>query len=107
MDQPSERHLPRLEIEYCTQCKWLPRASWVSQEILQTFRDRLGEVALVPGTGGVFRILVDAGSGPTLLWDRREAEAGVPDIVELKRQLRDVIASDLDLGHADRHRAER
>lgn len=43
---------PRLEIEYCTQCRWLLRAAWVAQELLTTFEAELGEIALVPGTGG-------------------------------------------------------
>jgi selenoprotein W-related protein len=44
---------PRVEIEYCTQCRWLLRAAWLAQELLTTFEQELGEVALVPGTGGV------------------------------------------------------
>ena len=30
---------PTIEIEYCTKCKWLNRASWVSQELLSTFNE--------------------------------------------------------------------
>src|SRR3954468_6293457 len=45
---------PRIEIEYCTQCRWLLRAGWMAQELLTTFPAELGEVALVPGSGGVF-----------------------------------------------------
>jgi selenoprotein W-related protein len=33
---------PRLEIEYCTQCRWLLRAAWMAQEPLMTFRAELG-----------------------------------------------------------------
>src|SRR2546426_943705 len=40
---------PRLEIEYCTQCRWLLRAGWMAQELLTTFPADLGEVAAVPG----------------------------------------------------------
>jgi len=43
---------PRLEIEYCTQCRWLLRAAWMAQELLTTFEKELGEVALIPGAGG-------------------------------------------------------
>ena len=39
---------PRVEIEYCTQCRWLLRAAWMAQELLTTFQDDLGEVALRP-----------------------------------------------------------
>ena len=38
----------RLEIRYCRQCRWLLRAAWMAQELLTTFDDVLGEVALVP-----------------------------------------------------------
>jgi selenoprotein W-related protein len=47
---------PRLEIVYCTQCRWLLRAAWMAQELLTTFQDEAGEVALVPGTGGIFEV---------------------------------------------------
>ena len=30
----------RIEIEYCTQCRWMLRAAWVAQELLTTFEDR-------------------------------------------------------------------
>ncbi len=42
---------PRLEIEYCTQCRWLLRAAWTAQELLTTFEKELEEVALIPGGG--------------------------------------------------------
>ena len=43
---------PRVEIEYCTQCRWLPRAAWLAQELLGTFELEVGEVALVVGSAG-------------------------------------------------------
>ena len=45
---------PRIEIEYCTRCRWLLRAAWMAQELLSTFEAELGEVALIPGGSGVF-----------------------------------------------------
>ncbi|NMF28309.1 MULTISPECIES: SelT/SelW/SelH family protein [Cellulosimicrobium] len=99
---PAEaRGTARVAVEYCTQCRWLLRAAWVAQELLQTFRTRLGEVALVPGTDGVFRVTLDAGDGPVLLWDRR-VDGGFPEIPDLKRRVRDAVAPDLSLGHTDR-----
>ncbi len=95
------RGTARVAVEYCTQCRWLLRAAWVAQELLQTFRTRLGEVALVPGTDGVFRVTLDAGDGPVLLWDRK-ADGGFPEIPDLKRRVRDAVAPDLALGHTDR-----
>jgi selenoprotein W-related protein len=87
-------HAPRLEIEYCTECRWLLRAAWMAQELLTTFEQELGEVALRPGTGGVFEVRAD---GDTV-WSRK-AEGGFPDIKELKQRVRDRIAPDKPLGH--------
>ena len=47
-------HTHQIEIEYCTQCKWLLRAAWLAQELLTTFEGDLKAVSLLPGTGGVF-----------------------------------------------------
>ena len=88
---------PRLEIVYCTRCRWLLRAGWTAQELLTTFPADLGEVALVPGTGGVFTIRLD----DDVLWDRRE-EGGFPDLSRLKQLVRDRVAPDRSLGHTDR-----
>jgi selenoprotein W-related protein len=88
---------PRLEIEYCTQCRWLLRAGWTAQELLTTFTTELGEVALIPGTGGVFDITLDG----ALVWSRKE-QGGFPDMAALKQLVRDRIAPDRDLGHSDR-----
>jgi selenoprotein W-related protein len=88
---------PRVEITYCTQCRWLLRAGWMAQELLTTFDTELGEVALVPGTGGVFEVRVDG----ELVWSRREA-GRFPESKELKQRVRDCIAPEKDLGHSDR-----
>jgi selenoprotein W-related protein len=89
--------LPRVEFEYCTQCRWLLRAAWMGQELLTTFSDELGEVALVPGTGGVFNIRVN----DELVWSLADRGA-FPDIKELKQLVRDRIAPSKDLGHSER-----
>jgi selenoprotein W-related protein len=88
---------PRIEIEYCTQCRWLLRAAWMAQELLSTFEQETGGVTLVPGSGGVFEIRVDG----TPIWSRQE-EGRFPEIKELKRLVRDRIAPGRDLGHLDR-----
>jgi selenoprotein W-related protein len=87
---------PRLEIEYCTQCRWLLRASWVAQELLTTYVDELREVALVPGKGGVFEVRLD---GETI-WSRK-GEGRFPELPELKQRIRDRIAPGRSLGHSD------
>jgi len=88
---------PRLEIIYCTQCRWLLRAAWMTQELLTTFETELGEVALVPGTGGIFEVRLNE----ELLFSRKEA-GRFPESKELKQLIRDRIAPDKPLGHSDR-----
>ncbi len=88
--------LPRVEIVYCRQCRWLMRAAWMAQELLTTFEGELGEVALVPGTDGVFEVRVDGQS----VWSRKE-EGRFPEAKELKQRVRDRVAPDKDLGHSD------
>lgn len=88
---------PRIEIQYCTQCRWLLRAAWMAQELLTTFEVELGEVALIPGTGGVFEVRVKG----ELIWSRK-AEGRFPESKELKQRVRDRIAPDKPLGHSDR-----
>ena len=90
---------PALSIEYCTGCNWLLRAAWLAQEALQTFGRDLGQVALVPGGGGIFEIRLD---GETL-WERRR-DGGFPEAKELKQRIRDRIDPARDLGHVDGRR---
>ena len=86
----------RVEIHYCTQCGWLLRAAWVAQELLTTFVDEVGELALVPETGGIFEVRVDGG----MVWSRGE-RGRFPELKELKQLVRDRIAPERDLGHSD------
>ncbi|EGX97136.1 selenoprotein domain protein [Cordyceps militaris CM01] len=110
------QRLPRVTIEFCTQCKWLLRAAYYAQELLSTFSTGLGEVALQPSTGGTFVITIhhgeeaaaEAGTGSSgevmrnVLWDRK-VDGGFPETKELKRRVRDVVEPGRDLGHVDRH----
>ena len=88
---------PRVEIVYCTQCRWLLRAGWIAQELLTTFSDELGEVALVPSEGGIFDIRLN----DELIWSRHE-QGGFPEIKVLKQSIRDKVAPHRSLGHIDR-----
>ena len=88
---------PRVAITYCTRCNWLLRAAWMAQELLSTFRDDLGEVALVPATGGALSIAV----GGEIVWERVR-DGGFPDVKALKQRVRDRLDPGRDLGHIDR-----
>jgi len=87
----------RVEIRYCTQCRWLLRAAWMAQELLQTFEQEIEEVALRPGTGGIFEIRAN----DELVWSRAD-DGGFPEITELKRRVRDRIAPGKALGHIEK-----
>jgi selenoprotein W-related protein len=86
-----------IEIHYCTQCRWLLRAAWIAQELLTTFEQELGKVALVPTTGGVFEVWANE----KLVWSRKE-EGRFPEMKQLKQLVRDEIAPDKNLGHSDK-----
>ncbi len=62
-----------------------------------TFDTDLGEVALVPGTGGVFEVRVDG----DLVCSKKE-RGRFPESKELKQLVRDRVAPKKDLGHSDR-----
>ena len=87
---------PRLEIQYCTQCRWLLRAAWIAQELLTTFESELGEVALIPGKGGIFEVRLQG----EIIFSRAQKQH-FPESKELKQLVRDRIAPDKALGHSD------
>ena len=88
---------PLIEIEYCTKCRWLLRASWIAQELLSTFSDDIRGVSLIPGNeAGIFEIRY----GRDIIWVLGKKK-GMPEIKELKRKVRDVVAPDKDLGHIE------
>ncbi len=90
---------PQITIAYCTGCNWLLRAAWLAQELLSTFGNELGGVALIPDDlGGVFEIRVDG----AVIWERKR-DGGFPEAKVLKARLRDKIDPAKDLGHIDRH----
>lgn len=96
------------------------RAAYFAQELLSTFETAIGEVALIPATGGLFtvelayvpapnddsvddkNILLDPEVRKVLLWDRK-AEGGFPETKVLKQRVRDHIQPGRDLGHSDKH----
>jgi selenoprotein W-related protein len=85
---------PRLEIEYCTKCRFQLRAAWLAQEFLATFEQELGEVALLPGSGGIFEVRLNGES----IASNRESKK-MPELSEVKRLVRDRIAPGRKIGH--------
>jgi selenoprotein W-related protein len=74
----------------------------MAQELLMSFDEELSELALRPGTGGVFDVFANG----KLIWSRKAA-GRFPEITELKRRVRDVIAPEKDLGHTDKDRNDK
>ena len=85
---------PRIEITYCTRCNFMLRATWLAQELLSTFGPELGEVAVVPGSGGIFEVSLD---GEVIATNREHAP--MPDPSDVKRAVRDRVAPDRKIGH--------
>ncbi len=87
----------KLEIEYCVQCNWLLRASWMAQELLTTFNIDITSLALVPGSGGIFEVRLNG----AIIFSRKEA-GRFPESKELKQLVRDLIDPERALGHSDK-----
>ena len=88
---------PLIEIEYCTKCRWLLRATWIAQELLSTFSVEIRGVTLIPGhEAGIFEIRC----GRNIIWERGKKK-GLPEIKEIKRKVRDVVVPNKDLGHIE------
>jgi selenoprotein W-related protein len=88
---------PRVEIHFCPKCRWQARATWIAQELLTTFEDAIGEIALIPSSSGTF----DVSLGGELIFSR-STSGRFPEPKELKQEIRDRIAPGQDLGHSDR-----
>ncbi|KAL9020990.1 MAG: hypothetical protein Q9185_001817 [Variospora sp. 1 TL-2023] len=92
-----------------------------AQELLSTFSTSIGEVALVPATGGIFIVDIVHSWAPsttrsdfedtplktqtTQLWDRKK-QGGFPETKQLKKLVRDIIDPGRDLGHVDGSRSQ-
>ncbi|MDR9424477.1 MAG: SelT/SelW/SelH family protein [Marinobacter sp.] len=87
----------KVDIHYCTGCRWLLRSAWMAQELLTTFESEISELSLHPGGGGIFEVWVNG----RRIWSRKEQQ-GFPEITVLKQLVRDEIDPDKSLGHSDR-----
>jgi len=71
----------------------------MAQELLTTFAEEIGSLALTPdASGGFFEVRVDG----EIVWSRKE-QGRFPDIKELKQLVRDRIAPGRSLGHSDKN----
>ncbi|MEE3169250.1 MAG: SelT/SelW/SelH family protein [Pseudomonadota bacterium] len=91
----------KVDIHYCTGCRWLLRSAWMAQELLTTFEADISELSLHPGSGGIFEVWVNG----ERVWSRKD-DGGFPEITVLKQRVRDQIDPERSLGHSDRKSAD-
>jgi selenoprotein W-related protein len=70
------------------------RATWLAGELLTAFAEDISEVAIVPGSGGIFEVKLDS----EVIATNRD-HAPMPDSSEVKRAVRDRVAPDRKIGH--------
>ncbi|KAF6006788.1 hypothetical protein HII13_004869 [Brettanomyces bruxellensis] len=112
---------PIVSIAYCVRCKWMLRAAWYQQEILQTFASKedpeatekagdgfskltINSVLLKPSlVAGTFTIAIKPRRADnwTVLWDRK-MNGGFPDSKVVKQKIRDIVKPGLKMRHLDR-----
>jgi len=86
-----------ITVEYCSKCRFMMRSAWIAQELLQTFEGDIDEAILKPSEiAGIWRIYAN----DQQVWDRK-TERGLPEMKDLKRRVRDIIAPEKSLGHAE------
>ncbi len=67
------------------------------RELPPNFSEDIRGVSLIPGNqAGIFEIRC----GRDIIWERGKKN-GMPQIKDLKRKVRDLVAPDKDLGHID------
>lgn len=59
----------RLEIEFCTKCRFQGRAFWMARELFDVVPETVSEIALLPSSGGVFTVRY----GGAVIWELASA----------------------------------
>ena len=85
-----------INIYFCTKCGWLMRASWLSQEFINTFGSDISSVNLVPDRNGKFEIRCS-----DILIFSRKKEGKFIDLKLMKQRIRDIVNPSMNLGHSD------
>jgi predicted Rdx family selenoprotein len=58
MEEPTSPKLPRVAITYCTQCRWMLRAAYVSLDFLQYRPDACERCSVKNATPGLIACLL-------------------------------------------------
>lgn len=73
----------RLEIEFCTKCRFGGRAFFLARELFDQRPELFSEIALVPSTNGVFRVRY----GASAIWDYPESADRFPEPKEVREAI--------------------
>lgn len=88
----------KIDIEYCTGCRWMMRAAWTAQELLTTFDGDIERISLIPSsTAGTFQVCLNG----EVVHDRK-TDDGFLELKVLKQRLRDRMQPGMDLGHSEK-----
>lgn len=85
-----------LDIRLCPKCKWLFRATWISQELYNLLESDLESIKLVQSDSGVFEVYCKK----NIIFSRHVEKVFI-DIAIIKQRLRNLIDPERDLGHTD------
>jgi selenoprotein W-related protein len=69
---------PKLTIEYCAPCNYLPRTVWQVQELMGPLTGSIESIELIPADGGRYRVTL----GDEVLFSKEE-EGRFPEPKEL------------------------
>jgi selenoprotein W-related protein len=86
---------PQIEVEYCATCGFLPRATWMAQEILASHKADVAGVNLLPSDGGIFVVRIDG----AVVFSNKE-QGRFPET----REIRDAIRAALGMAPAPSHK---
>lgn len=86
-----------VSVEYCNECKWMMKGSWICQEILSTFQNEIHSVTLIPIRSPEEKGTLMVSLRDNILWDQKEDGKAI-NIEKIKIRLRDIVACDKDLG---------
>jgi selenoprotein W-related protein len=73
----------RLEIEFCTVCKFGGRAFWLARELFDQRPDLADETALVPSKDGVFVVRYDGSP----VWEYPKVHARFPEPKDVREAI--------------------
>ena len=51
---------PKLSIEYCTSWGYIAKAISLAEALLKNYKNDVGEVTLIPSSGGVFEVVINS-----------------------------------------------